>query len=158
MIYYRHDQGGREHSIEAVRVFTATSLVAYPAGALILALGPDSLGASLAGYGLILVAMLAYAPLIGSSLQRIVGENAKVLDEYELRLRGRAMSASYATFTGLALLLVLYASIASDKGLWVPAGYEQFSGVFWGIFLYASVLPTAVLSWIVEPSFTRETP
>jgi hypothetical protein len=98
------------------------------------------------------------SPLIGSSLQRIVGENAKVLDEYELRLRGRAMSASYATFTGLALVLVLYASIASDKGLWVPAGYEQFSGVFWGIFLYASVLPTAVLSWIVEPSFTRETP
>jgi hypothetical protein len=83
-------------------------------------------------------------------------KEAKLLDEYELRLRGRALSASYATFTGLALVLVMYAAMASDKGLWLPTTYEQFNGVFWGVFLYASVLPTALLSWMVEPSFTRE--
>jgi hypothetical protein len=105
-----------------------------------LALGPDTAATSIAGYGLILLALVSYAPLIGSSIQRIVGEEVKMLDEYELRLRGRALSLSYATFTGLALLAVLYAAIASDKGAWFPDSYEDFNGVFWGIFLYASVL------------------
>jgi hypothetical protein len=110
----------------------------------------------LAGYSLILLALVAYAPLIGTSLQRIVGEETKLLDEYELRLRGRALSGSYAAFTALTLLLVIYAAIASDKGLWVPSSYDAFNGLFWGVFLYASVLPTAVLSWMVEPSFGGE--
>jgi hypothetical protein len=79
-----------------------------------------------------------------------------VLDEYELRLRGRALSASYATFAALALSLVLYAAIASDKGLWFPDSYEEYNGVFWGLFLYASVLPTTLLSWMVEPTFAGE--
>lgn len=135
MIYYRALQRSRDLSIDAVRLLSATSLAAYPAGALLLAL-------------------IAFAPLIGSSVQRIVGEDAKVLDEYELRLRGRALSVCYAAFTALALLLVAYAAIASDRGLWLPASYDQFSAVFWGIFLYASVLPTALLSWMVERSFT----
>jgi hypothetical protein len=56
----------------------------------------------------------------------------------------------------LALLLVVYAAIASDNGLWVPATYEAFNGLFWGVFLYASVLPTALLSWMVEPNFAGE--
>ena len=107
------------------------------------------------GYSLILLALMAYVPLIGTSLQRIVGEETKLLDEYELRLHGRALSLSYATFTGLALLAILYAAIASDKGGWFPDSYEDFNGVFWGVFLYASVLPTAILSWIVEPSFSE---
>jgi hypothetical protein len=104
------------------------------------------------GYSLILLALVAYAPLIGTSLQRIVGEETKLLDEYELRLRGRALSASYAAFSVLALLLVIYAAIASDKGLWVPTSYDAFNGLFWGVFLYASVMPTAVLSWMVDPT------
>jgi hypothetical protein len=156
MIYYRTHAGSRDLSTEMVRILSAASLLAYPAGALLLALGPKSLGTSLVGYGLILLALIAYAPLIGSSIQRIVGEETKQLDEYELRLRGRALSASYAAFTGLALLLVIYAAIASDNGLWFPTSFDQFNGVFWGIFLYASVLPTAVLSWMVEPTFTQE--
>jgi hypothetical protein len=156
MIYYRSDRGSRDLSVEAVRIATATSLTAYPAGALLLALGPDGLGTTLAGYGLILLSLVAYAPLIGSSVQRIVGEDAKLLDEYELRLRGRALGASYAAFTVFTLLLVLYAAIATDKGVWFPTTFEQFNGVFWGIFLCASVLPTAILSWVVDPSFTRD--
>ena len=154
MIYYRALQRSRDLSIDAVRLLSATSLAAYPAGALLLALGPPSLGRAVGGYGLILLALIAFAPLIGSSVQRIVGEDTKVLDEYELRLRGRALSVCYAAFTALALLLVAYAAIASDRGLWLPASYDQFSAVFWGIFLYASVLPTALLSWMVERSFT----
>jgi hypothetical protein len=99
---------------------------------------------------------VAYAPLIGTSLQRIVGEETKRLDEYELRLRGRALSASYAALSIVALVLVIYAAIASDKGFWVPSGYDAFNGLFWGVFLYASVIPTAVLSWMVDPTFGDE--
>jgi hypothetical protein len=131
-------------------------LIAYPCGALLLALGPDTLITKLVGYGLILLALCAYAPTIGTSLQRIVGEETKLLDEYELRLRGRALSASYTALCVFVLLLVLYAAIASDKGFWVPNSYEAFNGLFWGIFLYASVLPTALLSWMVEPTFAAE--
>lgn len=156
MIYYRTQKPGRDVSIATIRIATAASMIAYPAGALWLARGPDSLMTSLTGYGLILLALFAYMPLAGSSLQRIVAEDPKLLDEFELRLRGRVMSASYATFTGLILLLVIYAAIASDKNFWLPATYEQFNGLFWGMFLYASVLPTALLSWMVEPDFTRE--
>jgi hypothetical protein len=108
------------------------------------------------GYSLILLALMAYVPLIGTSLQRIVGEETKLLDEYELRLRGRALSGSYVALSTVALLLVIYAAIASDADLWVPSGYDAFNGLFWGVFLYASVLPTAVLSWMVEPSLGGE--
>jgi hypothetical protein len=156
MLYMRSQQAHRDRSVATVRICTATSLMAYPCGALLLALGPETLATKLSGYGMILVAMIAYAPLIGTSLQRVVGEDAKVLDEYQLRLRSRALSASYMTFTALALLLVVYAAIASDNGLWVPATYEAFNGLFWGVFLYASVLPTALLSWMVEPNFAGE--
>jgi hypothetical protein len=131
-------------------------LIAYPCGALLLALGPDTLATKLTGYSLILLALMTYAPLIGTSLQRIVGEETKLLDEYELRLRGRALSGSYTALSMVALSLVLYAAIASDAGLWVPSSYDAFNGLFWGVFLYASVLPTAVLSWMVEPSFGAE--
>lgn len=156
MLFYRSQQGSRDPSVAAVRTVSATSLVAYPAGALLLALGPDGPATSLAGYGLIVVALAACVPLIGSSVQRIVAEETKVLDEYELRLRGRALGASYAAFAALVLLLVLYAAIASDKGLWFPDSYDEYNGVFWGLFLYASVLPTALLSWMVEPTFAAD--
>lgn len=156
MLYMRAANGPRDRSVAMVRTCTAASLLAYPGGALLLALGPDTLAMKLMGYGLILLALCAYAPLIGTSLQRIVGEETKLLDEYELRLRGRALSASYTALSVLVLLLVVYAAIASDKGLWVPTSYDAFNGLFWGVFLYASVLPTALLSWMVEPTFTAE--
>ena len=43
MIYYRALQRSRDLSIDAVRLLSATSLAAYPAGALLLALGPPTL-------------------------------------------------------------------------------------------------------------------
>lgn len=156
MLFYRSQRGSRDLSVPMVRIVSASSLLAYPAGALLLALGPDELGTSLAGYGLILLALAACVPLIGSSVQRIVAEEARMLDEYELRLRGRALSASYAAFAALSLLLVVYAAIAIDKGLWFPDSYDEYNGVFWGLFLYASVLPTALLSWMVEPTFAGD--
>ena len=72
---------------------------------------------------------------------------------YELQLRSRAMNQSYGGFTALTLLGVIYAAVAVDHGGWVPVTYEQFNGLFWGVFLYASVMPVACLSWLVDASF-----
>lgn len=156
MLYLRSQRGPQDRSVAMARILSATILIAYPFGALVLALGSNSLAAVISGYGLILLALICYASLISTNLQRIVGENAKLLDEYELRLRGRALSVAYNTFSGLTLLLVMYAAIATDKGFWVPTTYEAFSGLVWGFFLYSAVLPIAVLSWLVESNFGSE--
>ena len=156
MLYLRSQRGPQDRSVATARILSATSLIAFPFGALVLALGPDSLATVISGYALIVLALITYVPLISTTLQRIVGENAKLLDEYELRLRGRALSAAYVTFSVLALLLILYAAIATDKGFWVPTTYEAFNGLFWGVYLYSAVLPVAVLSWIVELDFGNE--
>ena len=155
MIGSRLTPGSWDISTVTVRIASATSLLAYPAGALLLELGADTPATSTAGYGLILLALVACVPVLGSSIRRVVGEDVKVLDEYELRLRGRALSRAYSTFTLLALLLVVYAAFASEQGGWFPATYDQLYGVFWGVLLYAWVLPTTILSWMVEPSFAR---
>ncbi|HET7816817.1 MAG TPA: hypothetical protein VFK58_04500 [Sphingomicrobium sp.] len=149
MIYARSNRNprGLELSALAARTVSTLALAGYPAGALILRFAPDSIAASAIGYGLILLALVMAAMLSGSAVQRIASERPSQLDEFELALRGRAMGFSYACFTGLTLLAVLYAGIASDAGGWVPSTYEEFNGLFWGVFLYAAVLPSAFLAW-----------
>ena len=155
MVFSRLTLGSWDISTVAVRIASTTSLLAYPAGALLRELGPDTPATSTAGYGLIVLALVACVPVLFSSIRRIVGEDVKVLDEYELRLRGRALGTAYGIFTLLALLLVVYAAFASEQGAWFPATYDQLYGVFWGVMLYHWVLPTTILSWMVEPSFAR---
>ena len=149
MLYYRSTNGGRDISLAAMRTLTSGALASYPAGALILAWG-DGLASAIAGYGLILLSLICVAAIMGASLQRIVGEEPQRLDEYELKLRARAMSGAYTGLSTLVLLAIIYFAVGSDAGLWVPATYEEFNGFFWGAFLYASVLPSAFLSWQVD--------
>ena len=155
MLYYRSTSGGKNISLRAARAAALTALAAYPAGALLSEFGP-SRWSHLAGLGLVLVSLIGVAVLMSSSLQRIVGEKIELLDEYELKLRNRAMSASYTAFTVLALLAVIYAAIAADAGWWVPSEYGDFNGLFWGIFLYASILPSVFLTWQMDPSDMAE--
>lgn len=153
MLFYRSkaSESGNGPSLATTRTLLAISLAAYPAGCLILALGPDGRGGlfafEIAGLALILVAFLAAAPVLGSHFQRIVADQPRQLDEFELKIRQQAMSAAYAAFTALTLLVTIYAAIASDKGWWVPRSYEEFNALFWGIFLYACLLPTLFLVW-----------
>ena len=153
MIYARTDSDpkGLQLSRGAVRAISTAALAGYPAGALTLRFAPESLANSLVGYSLILLALVMTALLSGSSVQRIASEERSKLDEYELALRNRALGFCYACFTGLTLLAVLYAGIASDAGGWVPTSYEEFNGLFWGVFLYATVLPSAFLAWTAGP-------
>ncbi len=150
MLFYRARTGTKDIPLPWVRALSLLALAAYPIGALILALGSARVVAVAAGYGLILAALIAAAALVGSSAQRIVGEQPEKLDEYEVHLRQRTLSLSYACFTVLVLLTVVYGAIAADKGLWLPRTYGEFNGLFWGVFLYASLLPTAVLAWALD--------
>jgi len=149
MIYARSNRNprGLELSARVARTASTVALIAYPVGALTLRFAPDTLASSAIGYGLILLALMMTALLSGSSIQRIASEQASELDEFELAQRNRALGFSYACFSALTLLAILYAGIASDTGGWVPSTYDEFNGLFWGVFLYATVLPSAFLAW-----------
>ena len=151
MLYYRLESGGRDLSRAAGRAISLVSLVSYPVGASLVGFG-DSLETSIAGYALITLALVCVAVMTGSTLQRIVGEQVDRLDEYEIKLRSRAVGAAYVCLSTLLLLAILYSAIASDKGGWVPATYAEFNGIFWGVFLYATMLPSACLAWQIDAS------
>ncbi|MCF8880263.1 hypothetical protein L5876_10590 [Hyphobacterium sp. SN044] len=160
MSFFYRGRSGRvaERSPAMLRLATTTALAAYPAGALLMVLSPESgspaaVWGDIAGLALIVIALLAVATFAASRQQRIAGEEQNKLDEFELALRLRARGFAYNVFTALVLIGVVYLSIASDVNasgradLWVPQGYDHWNGVFWGILLYAFVLPTAWLSW-----------
>lgn len=160
MSFFYRNRSARivERSPAMMRLATSVALAAYPAGALLMVLGPDpdaagSVWPHVTGLALIAASLIAFATFAASRLQRIAGEEKVRLDEFELVLRLRARSFAYNVFTGLVLVGIVYIGIASDlaasgrANLWVPQGYDQWSGVFWGLILYAFVLPTAYLSW-----------
>lgn len=164
MLFYRSPSAssGNGPSLGTIRTLVTVALVAYPAGALTLALGPDGTGGikapEIAGLGLILLAFFAATPVVGSYFQKIVGDEPGRLDEFELKMRRKAMTSAYAAFTALTLLAVIYAAIATDAGLWLPRTYDAFNGLFWGVFLYASLLPTAFLVWSPDSAGEFEEP
>lgn len=147
-------------SLKTIRVLTLVALAAYPAGALIRTFAPETESgewfALIAGYGLILLSLLAAAPVMGSRLQRIVADDGGNLDEMELQLRHRALSWSYNVAAGVFLTMLIYGAIASDIGLWVPSGYDEWNGMFWGGFLYLTLLPTARLAWTMDAGDAEE--
>lgn len=148
MLFYRslRNPSGSARSLRSIRALAAMTLIAYPAGALLRAVGPDTLAVQGGGLLLIVVSLAGLALLAGTRLNRITGEELPRLDEYERNLRASAMETAFQLFAGLVLLGIIYLAVASDKGWWLPHGYEQWSGLFWGVFIYASVLPTTVLA------------
>jgi uncharacterized membrane protein len=153
MIFYRspHSSGAKVRTIASIRWLVVVALAGYPAGALIRALAADTLQSAILGFGLILVSLVAAMILFGTQLGRVTGEERDRLDEYELSLRAQAMEVAYGALSGALLLAMIYFAIGSDKGWWIPSGYEQWNAVFWGVFLYATLLPTAVLSFRLRP-------
>lgn len=150
MLYFRSNRSPREISLTTARFLSFVSLLSYPAGALTLTFASGTTAANVVGYGLVLLSVASYVLLIGSSIHRIVGEDVRALEESELRLRGQALSRSYAAFTMLTMLAVLYGGLAIDLGGWVPRSFEEYNGIFFGLVLMTAVLPIALLSWSVE--------
>lgn len=146
MIFYRSSNGqGSKMSVWTVRTLIAASLAAYPAGAIAIAALPAEFGGRVVGLCLIFVSLLCALPILGSDLQRIVGDQEDQLDEMELKLRQQATAKSFAAFTVAALVALLYAGIAADAGWWLPKTSEAFGALFWGVMLYATLLPTSFL-------------
>ena len=130
-----------------VRVLTLVALILYPAGALLAALTQaDTPLANLGGL-VALIAVMCGIAVIASRTHRLLTAKPTELDEFELSLRYRATSTAYAILTALVVGGVLYLNLASEHGWWAPSSKDQWRGVFWGAFLYAVLLPTAVLVW-----------
>ena len=165
MFYYRKSQKPMHVSRWMMRGLTGFVLLAYPAGAIIQLIMPDTTPepgltpGEIADYGLIVLALLAFAFIAPSSLQRIVGEQTKNLDEFELDMRRRANALAYQMFTMLTLVGLLYFGIASDSerlDLWMPSSFDHWNAIIWAAILYAFVLPTAVLAWIAPAPVCEE--
>lgn len=157
MIFYRSaasQSSTAGPSIRTLRALTLVALVAYPLGILIRRFSPDGGGwqwfGLIAGFGLILLALIAAAPVMGSRLQRIVADEKGRLDEMEMLLRHKALSWSYGVLSAALLLFIVYLAVATDAGGWVPDDYEEWNGLFWGAFLYVTLLPAARLAWTMD--------
>ena len=147
------------YSRSLMRLLTSVALLAYPIGCVVRVLytDPDRQAelfvGDMAGLALIILAFIAFIMIAPSNLQRIVGDEKKNLDEFELDLRRRANGFAYQAFASLALIGVFYMSVAVDDnrlsalGLWTPASYEAWNAIMWGGLLYAFTLPTAYLAW-----------
>lgn len=151
MMYYRSKKSAAGPSLTATRALCAVALAGYPVGCLLLLLrsgtSEPALSLTVAGLGLILLSIVAVAPVVGSRYQRITAEQASELDEFELKLRQYALGKAYQVFTAGVLAGIVYFAIAADAGAWVPRSYEEFNALFWGVFLYACLLPATLLVW-----------
>jgi hypothetical protein len=146
----------------AIRLASSLALLAYPAGCLSLLFAPDAAAGpagmigALAWLALLLTSLGAFVYLAPSYQQRIVGEQADKLDEFELQLRQRAYAFSYKVFTGLCLVGLIYLAISLDVadsgrfGLWRPSSFDHWNAIIWGAILYAFILPTAYIAWTVK--------
>lgn len=155
MIYYRSPREAHTSglSLAQARMVTGSALVAYPLGGFVRLCAPStgqSTIASVVGFGLMVGAMMIAVALLGSRFQRITAEQSMLLDEWEMALRGRAIEMAYFAFTALILIGIAYWGIAGSIGGWLPTNYEEYGALFWGVFLYAAILPTGILVWQID--------
>lgn len=156
MIFYRikeESTGPRPMQVRRVRWLGLLSLLAYPVGCAVLVLGGEeaSLAYLLAGYGTCLVALLAFAGVVSTGVQRIAAEERQHLDSLELDLRQKAYSRSFHIIGSALLLGVFYMILSGDLlgelPLWRPVTSEDWTGIMWGVVLLVSLTPTVVLAW-----------
>ncbi len=160
MFFYR----GKTHktpkrSTALLRIATVVALAAYPIGCVIRLVFPDTspepglTAGEIAGFAFILASLAAFCVIVPSNLQRIVGEESKHLDEFEMDLRRKSYTASYWVLTSTAILGALYMGIAIDSQdsdfirLWLPQTYDHWNAIFWGLILFTIVTPTTYLAW-----------
>jgi hypothetical protein len=159
--YYRgkNDSARPRRSQITLRIATLTALIGYPAGCLVHLIFPDTTPqpglsvAEIAGFALFGLSLLAFGVIAPSWMQRIVGEQTDLLDEFELDLRRRAYVFSYHGLSAAMGAFLFYMAIGVDLdasgklNLWTPSTYDHWNAIFWGVLLYAFVLPTTWLAW-----------
>ena len=160
MFFYRgktHKSSQRSNT--AMRIATAVALVGYPVGGMIHVLFPDLTpesgltGGEIAGFAFMIASLLAFCVIAPSNLQRILGEERKHLDEFEMDQRRKSYTFGYWVLSALVALFAIYMALGADTDgsgvitLWVPTTYDHWNVIFWGAMLYAVVLPTTYLAW-----------
>jgi hypothetical protein len=160
MFFYRgktHTTPKRSNAV--MRISTVVALAAYPIGGIIRLAFPDTTpepgltGGEIAGFGFMILSLAAFCVIAPSHLQRIVGEEAKHLDEFEMGLRRKSYAFAYWVLSAVVVLGALYMGLAVDSEdgnlirLWMPTTYDHWNAIFWGAILYAVVLPTTYLAW-----------
>lgn len=123
-----------------VGVLWARSALALPGWTALLALAP--------GLVILVSYMRLFAP---SGFAANIGLGHLQLDERQRHVRDQAYAVAYRIVTGLFLGLTLYTLIAlSSDAFWLPRSINALNAVFWGLWLFVTTVPIAVLAW-TEP-------
>jgi hypothetical protein len=152
---------GRDMTHAQVRRLSMALYTLYPVGCALQLLpeaSPWATGAAIAGLLMVAVALMIFAWLAGSGLQRIAQEPESALDERELQLRNRAAYQAFSVFAGIVLIGLMYLMLRQDladstrwaaaaQTLWAPSTGAHWNAVFWGLLLLALTLPAAILSF-----------
>lgn len=111
----------------------------------------------LAHIGLVLVLLIGLAiRRVGRVGKAIADDTDARLDERQLALRNSAYTDAYRLVSGCIVLGCIAIAIGSDlKQPWVPSGYEEWNAIVWGLFIYLTSLPSAILAWR-EPDRAEE--
>lgn len=88
---------------------------------------------------------------------RLIGDDLDSrLDERQLALRNAAYLDAYRIAGGVILIGVIWIALGLDLGIWwVPSTYNEWTIIFWGLFIYLMTLPSAFLVWR-EPDRTDD--
>ena len=135
----------RPASLRTVKTLLIVAFAGYPAAVLASILVEDPFWSMVLRYGLGLLTLFAAVRVLRSPVNRIVRANAAGLDEFELDQRRIALSRAYRMAVASLLFLIFYAGLSSDFDLWMPDSGEEYFVLWWGVLLYASLLPTALL-------------
>ncbi len=136
-------------STRSLRILTVVALVAYPAGALLkLAPGQADTAAGFVGSLLKVAALTAMVAVASSTLASIVvGRRREKLDEFQLGLRLSAMSKAYTALSALVGAAAVYAFLAVDLELPMPATADAWQQLCTGGMLAILILPATFLVW-----------
>lgn len=152
----KSNPNGRVLQTRTIRSLIIGLYVLYPAGC-ILQLMPETLGggawAAIAGLALVVAALIIFAVLAGSSLQRQTQEPETLLDERERSERNRASYHAHAVFSAIVLAGAFYMMISTDLALngkldiWRPTLGAHWNAIFGGLILLSFTLPGAMIAF-----------
>lgn len=150
---------GRMLSNRMVRILLISLYSLYPAGCILQLLpveGDAGKWLSVIGLLLVVVALIMFAVLAGSSLQRQVQEPESELDERESAERNRAAFQAHSVFSAIVLAGLLYMMLTTDLAandklhVWHPTEGAHWNAIFGGMILLSFTLPGAFLAFRKE--------
>ena len=70
------------------------------------------------------------------------------LDARQIARRNSADLDSYRIVPAIVILGVIWIAIGTDLGYWwIPTTWHEWNAIVWGLFIYLTSLPRAILAW-----------